>query len=126
MSVTTTEQTIAEPVVHTAEILPFRPRAPVQADGLEKPAHAVPPMTLAQQRLARALETLNAALVDQRAVMAAWRASLAELKTSTAGLGDSLERYRTNLAALGQGVSSLRAQAKALRDWAETVEQTPD
>ena len=123
MTETSIDQTTQNVIAPSAEIIPFRvraqspaaPRPFVSAEGVSAPAQ----MTLAQQRLARALETLNTALIDQRQAMAAWRSSLADLKTSTTGLGDSLERYRANLASLGQGVASLRAQAKTLRDWAD-------
>ncbi|HVZ08068.1 hypothetical protein [Rhodopila sp.] len=74
-----------------------------------------------RDRLARALATLNAALVDQRLAMAQWRSALAELKASAAGLGDTLVHYQANLASLSQGVSALRLQAKSLAAWADRV-----
>jgi uncharacterized coiled-coil protein SlyX len=101
-------------VVWTAELIPFRGR-----QGVERVWRPVG-QAEAQARLAQALDALNAALVEQRTAMAAWRAALGELKDSTIGLANSLEQYRANLAALGRSVSSLKAQAKALQAWAET------
>ncbi len=118
---TTAEKTLdAEqpPEVRSAEIIPFR-RRPVAAH----PAPVAQP-TDVQQRLARALEMLNAAMAEQRSAMAQWRNALGALKTSTTGLGDSLQRYQANLTSLSQGVSALRTQAKSLQTWAEKAAAT--
>jgi septal ring factor EnvC (AmiA/AmiB activator) len=112
MSESTVPQREEEQVVRSADILLFRPRptpAQVPSETVSEP----------QQRLARALDSLNAAMAAQRDAMAQWRASLAELKTTTSGLGQSLERYRSNLDALGKDVASLHRQAKRLQAWAE-------
>jgi hypothetical protein len=95
----------------TADIIPFPARA--------KPAEPTP-----QQRLVGALESLNAALAEQRTAVAAWREVLAELKTTTAGLHDSLRRYRANLLTLGSSVSALQAMARSLEQWADGVTAT--
>jgi hypothetical protein len=91
----------------TAEIIPFplRPRAEPRPD----------------DRLAKALQSLNAALADQRVALAEWRAALGDLKDTTKGLGDSLQRYRTNLGTLGKSVSALNGQARSLEQWADCV-----
>jgi len=114
MTLIPTEQPIEAPVARTADILPFRPRQPA-------PLAAEPVLSQGQERLARALDALNAALAEQRVAMTAWRQALSELKTSTGGLSDSLQRYRTNLSNLNDGLSSLRIQAEALESWAETA-----
>ena len=106
----------AEQVTRSAEILLFRPRATPATEAGQGVAAALPDP---QQRLARALESLNEAMAAQRDAMTQWRASLAELKTTTTGLGQSLMRYRTNLDALGKDVASLHRQAKTLQAWAE-------
>jgi hypothetical protein len=107
MTPTSTEQPNADPVVQTAEIIPFPTRQVVQ------------PAELPHERLGRALTTLNAALAEQRLAIAAWRGALAELKTTATGLGESLQRYRDSLGTLGEGVAALHTQATVLRDWAE-------
>jgi hypothetical protein len=67
------------------------------------------------------MDSLNAALAEQRVAMAGWRIALGELKTTTSGLGDSLQRYRANLGILGDRVSALQTQARCLERWADTV-----
>ncbi|MEA2740357.1 MAG: hypothetical protein QOH05_3664 [Acetobacteraceae bacterium] len=90
----------------SASIIPFpmRPR----------PAEPAP-----EERLARALASLNEALAEQRIAVATWRAALGDLKETTNGLQDSLQRYRTNLGSLGDSVSALRDKACALEQWAD-------
>jgi ABC-type transporter Mla subunit MlaD len=72
-----------------------------------------------EDRLARALESLNAALIDQRSAIAGWRDVLGELKATTDGLDANLQRYRANLRTLGRSVSNLRAKARSLEQWAD-------
>ena len=117
MSDSTVPQQTEDQGIRSADIILFRPRAapPTTVSG-QSPVDAV---SEPQQRLARALDSLNMAMAAQRDAMAQWRASLAELKTTTSGLGQSLERYRTNLDALGKDVASLHRQAKTLQAWAE-------
>ncbi len=107
MTVTQTERTQTSPVSRTAEIIAFPARSPA------------PPVLLPQERLARALASLNTALAEQSAAVAAWHRTLTDLKASAVGLGGSLELYRDSLASLGQGVSDLQTQAHALRNWAD-------
>ena len=99
MTPTSTEQPNADPVVQTAEIIPFPTRQVAQ------------PVELPHERLGRALTTLNAALAEQRLAIAAWRGALAELKSTATGLGESLQRYRDSLGTLGEGVAALHTQA---------------
>lgn len=95
----------AEAGLPTAQIIAF----PVRA----KPA---PP---AEDRLARALASLNAALAEQSEAVAKWRGALAELKTTTGALSQSLQRYNTSLGTLSDGVSALHHKAKSLEQWAD-------
>lgn len=98
------------------------------------PARPVPPQPTVEQsqvaesdpqiRLARALESLEAALATQRAAVATWRAVLGELKTTTATLEGSLQRYRSSLQSLGTSVSTLHEKARALEDWADKAAQS--
>jgi hypothetical protein len=97
----------------TATIIPFPDRS--------KPVEQTP-----EQRLARALGSLSAALAEQQVAIAAWRDGLLALKASTTGLHDSLQRYRTNLEALGDSVSGLHDKARSLETWADGVTATGD
>jgi hypothetical protein len=103
----------ADAGVRTAAIIPFpvRPR----------PADPAP-----EERLARALASLNCALADQRVALAAWRDVLGELKVTTVGLHDSLQRYRNNLQTLGNSVSVLQSKARSLEAWADGATATGD
>ena len=78
-------------------------------------------MVAPEDRLARALDSLNAALSDQRTAVAAWREVLGELKATTTSLDESLRRYRTNLKSLGTSVSALHVKARSLEQWADSV-----
>ena len=71
--------------------------------------------------MSRAMESLNAALAEQRVALAAWREALGQLKSTTAGLGESLQHYHSNLGALSERVSGLNAQARTLERWADGV-----
>jgi len=85
-----------------------------------------PPGPTPEQRLTRALASLNTALADQRVAVAAWRDGLLRLKTTTAGLTDSLHRYRVTLDRLNNSVSALRDKADSLEKWADGVTATAD
>jgi hypothetical protein len=101
----------SEPVevsLPTADIIPF----PVRS----KPAEPQP-----EDRLARALKSLNAALVEQKAALAAWRGALGALHASTSGLGESLRRYQASLGTLSGNVNALRDKAVSLEQWADGV-----
>jgi hypothetical protein len=74
-----------------------------------------------QERLRRALAGLDSAIAGQRAAVAAWRCSLAELGTVVSGLGESLQRYRGNLDKLGTRVSGLHGQAVQLERTADAA-----
>ncbi|WP_158930355.1 hypothetical protein [Acidisphaera sp. S103] len=109
MTTSTVSNTAAvEAVPPTATIIPF-------------PARPKPEAPAPQERLARALESLNAALADQKVAVAAWRDVLGELKATTAGLDDSLQHYRATLRTLGTSVSALRSRARSLEQWADGV-----
>ena len=85
------------------------------------PARPKPVAPQPEDRLTRALESLNTALMEQRAAVAAWRGALGELKTTTSGLDESLQRYRANLRSLANTVSALQAKARSLEEWAGGV-----
>ena len=91
-----------------AKIIPF----PVRAQPAETPQ---------ADRLARALDSLNTAMAEQKAALAAWRGALAELQTTTSGLGESLQRYQTSLGTLSGNVNALRDNAVAMEQWADGV-----
>jgi septal ring factor EnvC (AmiA/AmiB activator) len=79
-----------------------------------------------EQRLTRALASLNTALAEQRVAVAEWRDGLVALKTTTARLADSLHRYRVNLDKLNNSVSALRDNAHSLETWADGVTAKAD
>jgi hypothetical protein len=97
----------------SAEIIPFPVRLQPETMGPEE----IRP----EDRLARALESLNAALLEQKAALAAWRGALGALQASTSGLGDSLQRYQANLRALGGQVAVLHDRAITMEQWADGV-----
>ncbi len=103
-----------------AQIIPF-PARRLPAPDVTEP----PPAPAGQERLVRALASLNAALADQRAAMAAWQGALAELKQTTQSLTGGLQRYHSSLGALGTKVASLREEAVRLEAWADQVLDGP-
>ncbi|HEY4040572.1 MAG TPA: hypothetical protein VGM32_01870 [Rhodopila sp.] len=109
MSCTTTpESDPVEAGLPTADIIPF----PIRP----KPAEPLP-----EDRLGLALASLNAAMIEQRAAVAAWRQALGELKATTMGLGESLQRYHASLGSLSGSVATVHAKASSLEQWAGGV-----
>jgi hypothetical protein len=102
-------------VSDTAAVEAARPTATIIAFPPRPTPAASPPV----DRLTRALESLNTAMLQQRAALAAWRGALGELKATTTGLGESLQHYRTNLRSLGDSVSALQDKARSLEQWAD-------
>ena len=102
----------------SAQIIPFPSRVPVAAAAA--PAVAAPDP---QERLARALTALDAALSEQRTAMAGWRDSLDQLRKTTNGLGLTMQRYHQTLGKLGSDVTALNQQARKLEAWADNVLQ---
>ena len=92
----------------TADIIPF-------------PVRVQPEEIRPEDRLTRALASLNAAMEEQRVAVAAWRDALGELKATTTGLSDSLQRYRSSLSTLSGSVSSLHDKARSLEQWADAA-----
>ncbi len=68
-----------------------------------------------EARLARALNQLAAALVEQRAAVQVWRIALNDLKTANARLGESLSRYAGELDRLASSVGQTNHQASRLQ-----------
>jgi phage-related tail protein len=94
----------------TSRIIQF-PRRPQAAARLDE----------GQERLRRALATLDNAIADQRVAVAAWRKALGELGSVVSGLGESLHRYRGNLDTLGTRVAGLHSQAVRLEKIADAA-----
>ena len=107
----------------SALVIPFpvRSKAPVLRPKILQETNPTP-----EQRLNRALASLNSAMAEQRAAVAAWRDGLVTLKTTTSRLADSLHRYRVNLDKLNNSVSALRDNAQSLETWADGVTTTTD
>jgi hypothetical protein len=78
-----------------------------------------PPIDAGQERLRRALLTLDEAVARQREAVATWRSALAELSTVMAGLGESMQRYHGSLDTLGRRVANVHAQAVQLERTAD-------
>jgi hypothetical protein len=109
MSGSTVPQSIADVASPpTAKIIPF-------------PVRTKPADLQGDDRLARALESLNSALTEQKAALAAWREALGALKTSTTGLGGSLQQYHSRLGTLNDQVAALHHQAVTMEAWADRV-----
>ena len=105
----------------SAQIIPFPAKAGPRAK-VDSRLHDAPDP---QERLARALASLDRALSEQRAAMSGWRESLGELRKATTGLGLSMQRYHRTLGKLGTDVSELHAEALRLERWADdTLAQT--
>jgi len=98
----------------TAQIIQF-PRRPQAAARLDE----------GQERLRRALTTLDHAIADQRVAVAAWRKALGELGSVVSGLGESLHRYHGNLDTLGDRVAGLHGQAVRLEKLADAALAAP-
>ena len=103
----------------TAQIIPF----PIAAEARVSQAPAEPvaprPRDEQQERLTRALASLDAALAEQRIAMSGWRESLDHLRKATTGLGLSMQRYHRTLGKLGTDVSDLHAKSVQLERWAD-------
>lgn len=102
----------------TAQIIPF-PTRMAAADAVLQPAPDSALSESPQERLARALASLDAALTEQRTAMAGWRDALDQLRKSTNGLGLSIQRYQRTLGKLGDDVAALNTQAVRLERWAD-------
>jgi hypothetical protein len=99
---------MVQPVSQTAEIIPF-------------PSRPRPEEPRPDDRLARALASLTAAMTEQQAAIATWRSALGELKETTSGLGKSLQRYQISLGSLSGSVSALEGKAQLMEQWADGV-----
>jgi hypothetical protein len=101
---------MSDPTPPTAQIIAFPGRL------------APPPVTdEGQERLKRAMASLEAAVVGQRSAVAAWRDALEELRTVMSGLGGSMQRYRDSLDVVGDRVAALHSQAVQLERTADAA-----
>jgi hypothetical protein len=91
---------MSDPKPITAKVIAF-PLSRQQAPGRDE----------GQERLRRALVSLDDAIAGQRAAVAAWRSSLADLSKVVSGLGENLQRYRGSLDTLGTRVAGLHNKA---------------
>jgi septal ring factor EnvC (AmiA/AmiB activator) len=83
------------------------------------PSRVGPVVPRPDDRLARALDSLNAAMQEQRAALSAWQRSLTSLKSATSGLDGSLRQYQSSLKSISGSVSDLQVKARALEKWAD-------
>jgi hypothetical protein len=73
----------------------------------------------ADDRLAVALQSLQAALAEQARAVAEWRFAMAELGIGVAALSQSVSGYDNNLAVVGDRLIGLRESAKTLQATAD-------
>jgi hypothetical protein len=107
------DSNIAAASGRTAVIIPF----PVRP----KPADCASEERAPEERLARALASLNQALAEQLVAIATWRDALGQLKGTANGLRGSLLTYQANLQTLGDSVSAVHEKATSLEAWADEV-----
>jgi hypothetical protein len=106
---------------HASQAAPAR-TTPDQTATLDRTATAANGTQASPEaRLARALTTLNDAMIAQRAAMTAWSAALGDLRGATKRLGSSLVTYQDRLGRLDERAAGLRAEAKKLEKWADGV-----
>jgi hypothetical protein len=91
-----------------------RPATPA----LDRPAQRTPAVSppAGQDRLSVSLDSLRAALAQQSAAVAAWRASLSELHGAATSLHAGLTLHQTAMHALGERVAQLGTVSAALPD----------
>lgn len=93
---------------------------PNEAAVLPFPLHrARPPAP--ETRLARALDSLRAALDEQREAASALQAASRQLKATLAELLLRLETHQDRLGRLGTNVARVNAEARRLEQWADGV-----
>ena len=90
------------------------------ADIIQFPSHKMAENS-ESGRLTHALTTLDIALAEQRAAVAAWRESLTELRGVMSRLGAGLTDYQDSLAHLGTQVTALNSDARAMEAWADAA-----
>jgi hypothetical protein len=98
-----------EHIMAEAVIIPFPKRA------------AAPSPVAVDDRLAGALQTLQAALAEQAQAVAEWRFAMAELGIGVAALSHSVATYDGNLAVVGDRLIGLRETAQSLEAIADTA-----
>jgi ABC-type transporter Mla subunit MlaD len=108
-----------QPEQPSATVIPFLPR-PTAPAKRKIPLLGATPVS-EQDRLSRALESLNAALAEQRTALKVWRGAMTELKASTVALEDGLQRYRGNLRSLSNSVTTLHQKTRSLETWADNA-----
>jgi len=95
----------------SAEVIPFRPRrAREDQDGGGSEG---------QERLARALAALDAALAEQRHAMDQFRLAIGDLGRAVSGLEAGLIAYGDELSCVGHDLDRLAIEARALEAWAD-------
>ena len=107
----------------SAEIVAFPARLARPASG-QPPGHAAPHLEdSGQDRLRRALTTLNAASSAQHQAVGQWRQALSDLQASLHRLESRLLRTRDMLDQLQANVGDLHDRARGLERWATQAER---
>ncbi len=102
----------------SAQVIPFRPRAAIPAQTQSGAQSASDSAADGQARLARALASLDAALLEQQSAMDAFRLALGDLDRAVSGLEAGLVRYGDELTCLNHDIDRLGIEARALESWA--------
>ena len=102
--------------IRGAQILPF-PR-PAHAAAIR---NAGAPDDDAAERLRRALQALEDAVVAQRAAVAQWRGALGTLGNNLSLLHGTMQGYDATLGALRGRVDAATASARMVADWADAA-----
>jgi len=95
----------------SAQVIPFRPR---RARDIQDGDAAE-----GQQRLARALAALDAALAEQQRAMDRFRLAIGDLGRSVGSLEAGLVAYGDELGCVGHDLDRLAIEARALEAWAD-------
>jgi hypothetical protein len=98
-------------MAQSATVIPFRPRKDSAPAG----------EAAGQDRLSRALNTLELALAEQRDAIDRFRLALSDLDHAVLGLEAGLVRYGDELACVGHDLERLAIEARALEAWADEV-----
>jgi outer membrane murein-binding lipoprotein Lpp len=79
------------------------------------------PVISPQERLARALTKLDAALAEQREAVGAWRERMGDLQSTMSQLGQSVQALNGSLNGLAERNQAARDEALRLEAWADNV-----
>ena len=108
--------------MQSATIIPFPKATPAPLEpATQEPVIQETVQSAGQERLAQALDTLQAALDEQQAAIRDWRFAMAELGIGVVGLSHSLTAYQENLGTVAGRIETLHAESVRLEGWADAA-----